>query len=430
MTWKSFVNSLDERTAEEILSDAKEDWGFIIESFSEENKPSRENLAGIYGESVYQAILNPHFFFPYFFVSQFFLIEKIFKEFDLILPALPKTRDYKARLNYYFELCEVLFYFRQQHKIKPAEFLAFLYGFVGNFIKEKLEENEKPLRVWVLRGNQNIYDSLVKMSNQIALCDQSNSEIQKGDLILYYFWSPISSFKIVCRAFSNGFFDPFSYWNFSNLVSDVYEIPKVSFEELAKHEYFQNHKMVKARMGKASSKEYLLNGQDYLEFKKILLSKNAGLDILPELESVAIETNLDLRNERDVEILLLEPLLKNLGFKESDWIRQLPVRMGRGERNYPDYALLVNTKNKHEETAKFLWEAKYRIRNQKELRDTFLQAKSYARRLNSQAFGLVSVEGIWISSIKDNFEFEKLQNFGSLDIKNPEKWVQIKHFFK
>jgi hypothetical protein len=173
-----------------------------------------------------------------------------------------------------------------------------LYGFVGDFIKEKLEENEKPLRVWVLRGDQNIHNSLVKMSDQIALCDQSNSEIRKGDLILYYFWSPISSFKIVCRAFSDGFFDPLSHWNFSNLISDIREIPEVSFKEFAKHEHFQNHKIVKAQMGKASSKMYLLNNKDYLEFKNILLSKSVGPDILPEIESVVIEKDLDdLKNE-------------------------------------------------------------------------------------------------------------------------------------
>jgi hypothetical protein len=59
-----------------------------------------------------------------------------------------------------------------------------------------------------------------------------------------------------------------------------------------------------------------------------------------------------------------------------------------------------------------------------------LQAKSYARRLNSKAFGLCSVEGTWISSLKEEFEFEKLTNFGWRDLEKNENWQKIKQYFK
>ena len=95
--------------------------------------------------------------------------------------------------------------------------------------------------------------------------------------------------------------------------------------------------------------------------------------------------------------------MQKLGFESKNWIRQLSVRMGRGQRNYPDYAIFVDKKNKGEEIAKFLWEAKFRISNEKQLLYSFQQAKSYARRLDSRAFGLVAVEGIWISSKKSDF---------------------------
>ena len=104
--------------------------------------------------------------------------------------------------------------------------------------------------------------------------------------------------------------------------------------------------------------------------------------------------------------------------------------MGRGQRNYPDYAIFVDKKNKGEETAKFLWEAKFRISNEKQLRDSFYQAKSYANRLQSKAFGLISVEGIWISSKKSDFEFNKLQKYSWNELKNLEKWLEIKSFFR
>lgn len=55
-----------------------------------------------------------------------------------------------------------------------------------------------------------------------------------------------------------------------------------------------------------------------------------------------IEEYIDLpilKNEKDVEKNLLEPLLIKIGYKKDDWIRQMKIRMGRGHRIYPDYAI-------------------------------------------------------------------------------------------
>lgn len=430
ITREQFKKSIENRTAEEILNDAKEDWDNILSNFDEENKLGRENLAGIVGESIYQTVLNPHFFFPYFFVSQFNLIENLFQEFDLVLPDLPKVRDYKARLNYYFELCEVLYYFRQENEIKPAEFLAFLYGFVGNFIKPKLEEGEKPLRVWITGGSKEDYDSVVDGTdgNDGLHHWSGNFETQKSDLQLIYFRTPYSGIGAISTCLSDGYYDPFDYYENRVITADIKTFPFVTLNELRENPVWSKKALVKMNMQGVKGQNVTF--EEYQELKNILKSKKQDPSILPELESVVIHTDLDLQNEQDVEIQLLEPLLKKLGFEDKDWVRQLPIRMGRGERNYPDYALFVDNKKKHEETAKFLWEAKFRIRNQKELRDAFLQAKSYARRLNSLAFGLCAVEGIWISSLKDGFEFEKLEFFGWQDLKEVQNWERVKSAFK
>jgi hypothetical protein len=71
----------------------------------------------------------------------------------------------------------------------------------------------------------------------------------------------------------------------------------------------------------------------------------------------------------------------------------MPVRMGRGERIYPDYALLPR-QVRGEESAEFIWEAKYRIPDRKKLINDFYQAKSYALRLGARGLGLVSIEGV------------------------------------
>ena len=433
-TWNDLQKDIDNKfgftTDKELIEDAKKFWQIELDEAIKGDKHDREFTSYIEFYSLYLTILNPHFFFPYFFVSQFNLVENLFKEFDLVLPPLPKVRDYKARLNYYFELCEVLYYFRQEHEMKPAEFLAFLYGFVGNFIKPKLEEGEKPLRVWITGGSKEDFDSVVDGTDgNDDLHHWSGSvESVKSDLQIIYFRTPYSGIGAISTCLSDGYYDPFDYYENRVITANIKTFSFVTLNELRENPIWSKKALVKMNM--QGVKGQIVTFEEYQELKNILKSKNQDPSILPELESVVIDTDLDLQNERDVETELLEPLLKKLGFSEKDWVRQLPIRMGRGERNYPDYALFVNNKKKYEETAQFLWEAKFRIRNQKELRDAFLQAKSYARRLNSFAFGICSVEGVWVSSSKDGFDFEKLEYFSWQDLKQEEKWMKLKMCFR
>ena len=378
--------------------------------------------------SLYLSILNPHFFFSYFFVSQFWLIEKIFKEFDLTLPALPKTRDYKSRLNYYFELCEILYYFRQENMMKPEEFFAFLYGFVGNFIKENLEVNSKPLRIWITGGSKEDYETVRDGSGDEHHIWSGNTEVRKSDLQLIYFRSPYSGIGAISTCLSDGFYDPFDYYASRVITSKIKTFEFVTLKELRENPVWKNNFLVKMNM--QGVKGQIISHAEYQELRKILVQKGEKSKVLTELENVIIETDVDLLNEQDVEQNLLEPLLIKLGFKSENWVRQLPVRMGRGERNYPDYALFVNNKAKGDETAKYLWEAKYRISNAKQLSDTFFQAKSYARRLNSLAFGLIAVEGVWISQKEDDFEFSKIKNYSWLELKNSQNWAELKKVFR
>jgi hypothetical protein len=280
------------------------------------------------------------------------LIQNLFKEFNLILPEFPKVRDYKVRLNYYFELCEVLYYFRQEYKMKPEEFLAFLYGFVGNFIKPKLEENQKPLRVWITSGSKEDYEYVQNSDYDKIHIWSSNLEAQSSDLQLIYFRTPYSGMGAISTCLSGGYFDPFDYYENRVITSKIKTFKFVTLDELKQNAIWQNKPLVKMNM--QGVKGQSVSFEEYQELKNILKSKNQNPNILPELENVVMDLNLDLQNEKDVELQLLEPLLKKLGFSEKNWIRQLSVRMGWGERNYPDYALFVNTKKKYEETAKFL----------------------------------------------------------------------------
>ncbi|ATD65241.1 hypothetical protein CGZ65_07925 [Neisseria weixii] len=114
-----------------------------------------------------------------------------------------------------------------------------------------------------------------------------------------------------------------------------------------------------------------------------LIEKNGdNIENLPQLFAPSYQKNLELKNERDVEVELIEPLLKDIG-KNKVWTRQLTVKMGRGERVFPDYALL-NERQKSYEQASILLEAKYHIQSNQELEAAFRQVWSYGLRLSAR----------------------------------------------
>ena len=153
------------------------------------------------------------------------------------------------------------------------------------------------------------------------------------------------------------------------------------------------------------------------------------MSILPEPPDYSQFFNTDLATERDVEEHLLEPLLQKIGYDvKKEFIRQFPIRMGRGFNYYPDYALHATNKNDNQ-FADFIWEAKYRIPTQKQLREDFGQAKSYATRLSCKGFALVSMEGVWISWQDENFSFDKVKKYSWKDLKNTDIFGKFKSLF-
>ena len=65
-----------------------------------------------------------------------------------------------------------------------------------------------------------------------------------------------------------------------------------------------------------------------------------------------------IKVEKDVEENILIPLLKNIGYLENDWTRQLSLKAGRNEKAIPDFVFFPKGAN-HFETSPFVIEAKY-----------------------------------------------------------------------
>ena len=250
-----------------------------------------------------------------------------------------------------------------------------------------------------------------------------SDKVRKGDILLMYCGTPRSYIHSVWRAKSNGVADVF--WHRGHLVEIGHpiKIPELTLKEMQKDEILSESTFVRSNMQGFSLKKIA-----YHEYEHILqLCKRKGMDIsvLPVIKGLQDIRGFDIQNEKEVEEKLVEPLLLKLGYQESDWLRQMSVRMGRGERNYTDYSIGFDT-TKGEERAEFILEAKYRITNDDDLKEAFLQANSYALRLKSKFLALAALEGIWIY-LKTNkdFSLENYKRFSWKQLENPDTIYEV-----
>ncbi|MDR0313583.1 MAG: hypothetical protein LBI14_08290 [Treponema sp.] len=400
---------------------------FIKNSIENSEKMKiREFLTYIESISLILHFIKPEYYFPYFFVDHFFILESIFNEFSIPLPNIPSKVKHEERLYYYFELCKSLFEFRKNHDLSPIELNVFLYYFSRNIIDNiDIRENNFPEPSKVYISGATKYDcteTIEKSNKETKTLWAGNVNTLPGDIILIYGVAPFSQINSIWRAVSKGFLDPFSYWHNLIWVGNPIKIPSIPYQELVENKIWGIKSIVKSHMQGISGVQCTV--EEYNEIIKILKLKGFNSKELPRIKGPQLFIKAELNIERDVEIHLLEPFLNRLGFSEKDWVKQMPLRMGRGERIYPDYAIKAINK-RGEETAEFIWEAKLRISNQKQLLEDFFQAKSYALRLNAKGLGLVAIEGIWLSYKKDSFMFEKIIKYAWEEINNSDTFNKI-----
>jgi hypothetical protein len=337
----------------------------------------------------------PDVFKPYFFKHQFRMLLNIADSFGISLPEVPARRNKIGRIQYYGQVCEAWSTFQQVCGMTAAECCAFLYDFAPAFLRQAVSpELPQPSQVWMVGGNKAGGDFSFlddPQSNQTSFW-QGNEETRRGDILVMYCLSPRSYIHSIWRAMTDGVADPFFYYYSNIYIGEGKIISPIHLNELKAHPVFSEHPLVRKNLHGVNG--YPLTAGEYQELLLLLEKKATDTTQLPQLYRYATDAVL-CANEREVEQKLLEPLLLQLGYKEEDWKRQLPLRMGRGERYFPDYAFLASTE-KGFETAYMIIEAKYTINTNKKLVEAFKQAWSYAIRLQAKAIVIVDKEAIWV----------------------------------
>jgi hypothetical protein len=340
-------------------------------------------------------LLFPEWFVPYCFPCRFHHFDAICAEFGIALPRLPGKSSRKELAAYYFSINQCLQDYRRQLDVTPAKFNAFLYGFACNYV-EIADEDElpEPERAWLLLGHpEGDYEWLEAADEDSISYWQGSDGIRPGDLCIMWVRTPHSCTHSIWRAISRGYNDPF-FWHYRTVwIGHRTLVPRIKFKELSSNPVWAETPSIRAHFQGASGRE--IKPAEYEALVSLWKERGCDVSTLPHLAK-PVQLPVDgVASERDVEILLLEPLLRRLGYEETDWVRQYRVRMGRGERVRPDYALGLQGVS-GEDTVQMLVEAKHRISTSEALREAYVQARSYAERLRAQTIVLCAVEGLWI----------------------------------
>lgn len=363
---------------------------------------------------------SPEYFFPYLFLCRIFELNKIADFFNIDLPKIPKRTDYKERCMYYWELCEVFYQFRKENELSPKELWAFLYDFAPKNLPQEKSDIIKPSQAWFIGG----YTEKEEMEVDSTFW-QASPDTRKGDILVHYETFPVSAITCMQTSLTDGVIDPLFRYYGCIYIGDRIDIPHITLKELREDEYFSGHPLIRKNFQGVNG--WSMSSEDYLELLRMIRAKGFDTEALPKLYAPALPKGIVIEYEHDVEQLLLEPLLNSMGWYESkDFIRQLPIQAGRGHRVFPDYALHYDNKL-NEEKAKVLIEAKLHMKNNQNIEAAFLQARSYARLLNSSVIVLCDKESLIVYEKKDSFDRDRYRKFHWGEFENPDVFNELKN---
>ena len=338
---------------------------------------------------------HPDYFLPFLYAfDQFHEFIRLCETFNIVLPSFPARNKHDNRVLYYMDFCETLHEFRQKKEIGTLEFSAFLYDFGFNMLSKKDEGSlPKPTRAWFMGSGPPDYAMLDEATKDTYVIYGAGSKhVKTGDIIVVYCTIKRKSIHSIWRAIGDSYINPFDKHYYLVPVKFPVHVKPITYRELKNNKIFQHNATVRGKMQGLNGRP--INQHEYAELLRLQENKNMDISLIPRLPYY--ESNeTPIENERDVEINMIDPLLKRLKLKETDWMRQLPLRMGRGIRYYPDYAVFANTKE-GEETARHIIEAKYSITTDEQLHEAFIQARSYAYRLQARSIWLADRDFLWI----------------------------------
>lgn len=383
-----------------------------------DNQLFSEFSEGMAYYTTFLAMEFPELFVPYYFQYNYNLLEKISNEFDIALPTIPVKRDYKGRIYHYGGICTALYDFRLKYNMTPYELCAFLYDFAPKYIGGTdsyiIKSLPEPKSAFFIGGSKN--DAFLDDDSDIISCWQCNPDTRAGDLIVMYLRSPISAVDSIWRSVSLGFNDPFFYYYRCTYIARPKKINRITQKQLQKDSIAKDLPIVRKNMQGINGVELYPSIYNHL----LDMAKSD----LPRLEYVVDETEGIYAREKDVEDQLIKLFLEKLGYTESEYQQQLYIEIGNHNHALiPDF-VIHPVLNPGHQSADFLVEAKITIPSGKLLEEAKTQARGYAILLNARYSVIAAKEGVWISTVDDDYSKDVLV-FSWAELKNEDNFFTV-----
>jgi hypothetical protein len=415
------INAFYEDMAYEEYTDEED----IDCSFSQSPRDSLDAfLKNMQSITLMMAYKKPDVYIPYFFQFTYNVLQSIANYFEIELPVCPKRNDYAERITHYEGICAVFQSFRKDMGWTPAILWAFLYDYAPKCVGGKSwvwGKLPRPRAAYFIGCSPDAGDLPEKgrASDYVSLW-QSNPDSQPGDVNVMYLTSPASEIGYILRTVSPGFVDPFFWYYRCVYIGKPIKVTGLSLNAMKNDPILSEIRIVRKNM-QGINGSIILPG----EYNRIIDSLqiiDPDSECLEKIDFRFEKSMVKIENEADVESMLLEPLLERLGWSRGDYVRQMPLRMGRKNVVYPDYAICPDF-TPGRENALWVWEAKKNIHGKTQLETDLGQARSYARRLDAKGLGLVSEEGVWLALADD--DFVRLIPKTWKEIENPDDFSEI-----
>jgi len=324
---------------------------------------------------------NP-FFKPIMHRERFGIVLRNCKSLGIEMPEMPHTKDYRAYLMYYYDVCCAWQRFQDEHNLTPAECCACIYDFAPLYETEATQEPlPAPTNVWITGASKRDFaylDSLGREGESVWACDLRT---KPGDIVIIYARTPRSYIHSIWRAQSGGMFCPFDYYQGRTTVSDGVLTPEITLADLKADPVLSQHWLVRKTMQGVNGVEF--SAEDYLALLQLIERKGGNASDFPKLYEADDFVDFgELIHESDVEEKILIPALERLGYTPDDWSRQLSLKAGRKEKAIPDFVFFPHGA-KHAECAPMVIEAKFKMASPKDRDAAFRQCQSYAKMLSS-----------------------------------------------
>lgn len=424
---ESFYNDLTSFTFSEIPTTIEEAKDFYEGYTTMVDSSYKESVVNNLQITLNLYAICPKFFFPNLFVMNFIALQKFFDKYSLTLPEIPSRTDWKGRCMYYMEVCKIVYQFRIDNELSPAELCALMFEYAQGHVDVKEEALPEPSQAWLIGGTSG--DEEINANYRFW---QANPDTKRGDILIHYEKHPIKAITAVWRAEENGIVDPLFYYYSNTYAGHKIDVPHITLDELKNDEFFRNPL---SPVGKLINKNFqgvngwTVSGEDYKHFLDLWKAKGYDTSKLPKLYAPELPDGVIIVHESDVSNQLLRPTLNSMGWKEGvDYKPEVHFKAGRGSAKRPDFCLHVTGEGDDLE-AKVIFECKLYMKNGKEIEANFTQGRSYAKWGNAQVLVLCDkVQILVYERHNGSFDRNKFKKFYWKEVMggNPDKYNELK----